>query len=91
LLLGSGVGVGVVIGDGDATGAWTGAIVMTVVGVRPPDVQAAPASPAASAARAAVRVAFTWCSSREPPRLGGEGSTVVLRLHENFTVELPRP
>ena len=67
-----------------------GATVTTVAGVLPV-VQAVVTRPAATAATAAVRVAFMWCSSREPPRVGGEGSTVVLRLHENFTAELPRP
>ena len=84
------LGVGVAVAVAAGTGA--GAIVMTVVGGRPPVVHAVAASPAASAATAAVRVVvFMWCSSREPPRTGGERSTVRFGLHENFTVELPRP
>jgi hypothetical protein len=89
---GSGVPLALGVGVTVAVGAGAGAMVMTVTGVGPPDVHAVVASPAASTARAAVRVVvFMWCSSREPPGVGGEGSTVVLRLHENFTVELPRP
>src|SRR4051794_15651016 len=78
-------------GDDVGVGAVAGATVMTVVGVPPlPPEHAVVASPAASAVMAAVRVACMWCSSRVPPGLGGEGSTVDRRLHRRFTAQLRR-